>query len=552
MAKIINLSSLETEGALNYGDYVEFTIGSNNSDKVSLLYVVSRESSTDGIYKYYLSNAVRRDNAAIFNVLGIDKNSMTSDLFGRPLTNGGFPFCDIRQLYLLTHALYEVIENGRYKTILNISANFSKILNDNSKNDVICGLLHNNPNLLSSDKINYIDITEDGLLEFLPDGKSLHLNQDGTWANKNRQSGKPASVVRKLISEKTEKDWNLTDKDFENFTNYIKASSKKLGQFIIVSGEEIKKWYDYRNYSPNQGTLDASCMRHDNCQEFFDIYVENPDVISMLILIDYNEKLIGRALIWKLPEFIFMDRVYGSDATVAKFHRYAKENGMVRKYQNTYKDPTTFVRPDDEIFELRFKVILKNVNLKRLPYLDTFHFLGLNEISFCNYKPGRYSFNLQSTNGIPKSDLSDAILKTTLYDDQWVIDSRDYSFIKKKDASYMEGSWSDASLMRKCSHDNSTIFENRGSVCALTKKFYSYNVMLPLIEGGWVYMYANGYTVAADTKQATLEPEQYLHQCYYDKLYYQRDMSAYRLKNRTTVKVYAYNEILLSQQENSK
>jgi hypothetical protein len=71
--------------------------------------------------------------------------------------------------------------------------------------------------------------------------------------------------------------------------------------FEIVEGDEIAKWYRYENYAENKGTLGNSCMR-DKRDSFFEIYTKNPEVCRMLILKE-DDKILGRALIWKLNSF---------------------------------------------------------------------------------------------------------------------------------------------------------------------------------------------------------------------------------------------------------
>ena len=294
-------------------------------------------------------------------------------------------------------------------------------------------------------------------------------------------------------------------------------------------------------------------MRHDNCQKFFDIYVDNPDVVSMLILTDYKDKLLGRAIIWNLPDFVFMDRIYGSDATIAKFHRYAAENNMTRKYQNTYRDMSSFVAPSGKTFTRHIKVKLNNVNLRRLPYLDTFAYMSMNEIAFCNYRPNRYSFHLQSTNGIPKlPDLDSHMANIPMFDGKWVLNLDDYSLIEKEKCVFAEGRWINKNEVELCSHTNQYIRKHNGNYCKVTGKFYSYSFLLPLIEDGYIYENVEGYVISADTKRATLQPDKYLNQCYYDKLYYQRDMAPVTTKDGKNVRVYVYNVDIFQQEENIK
>jgi hypothetical protein len=57
----------------------------------------------------------------------------------------------------------------------------------------------------------------------------------------------------------------------------------------------------------------------DKCQEYFDIYVENPDVFIINTLKDPNEldKIHGRALFWILSDGTkYMDRIYTTKQSI--------------------------------------------------------------------------------------------------------------------------------------------------------------------------------------------------------------------------------------------
>ena len=117
------------------------------------------------------------------------------------------------------------------------------------------------------------------------------------------------------VSEKGGK--KLEPSEIEKFVNTYKSKfdSFKSGEsrFEEVSGEVIKHWYSSNNYEEVKGQLGNSCMRNPRCQNFFNIYIQNPEVCSLLILKseeDYD-KICGRALVWKLSDGkTYMDRVY--------------------------------------------------------------------------------------------------------------------------------------------------------------------------------------------------------------------------------------------------
>jgi hypothetical protein len=65
----------------------------------------------------------------------------------------------------------------------------------------------------------------------------------------------------------------------------------------LVSGSDISKWYSCDNYKDMEGQLGSSCMARK--RNIFSIYENNPDVCQMLILTE-DDKLIGRAIVWKV------------------------------------------------------------------------------------------------------------------------------------------------------------------------------------------------------------------------------------------------------------
>lgn len=66
-----------------------------------------------------------------------------------------------------------------------------------------------------------------------------------------------------------------------------------IGDFRLIDKKEITKYYNEQTYFKSIGTLGASCMRYDSCNNFFKIY---EDHAKMLICIK-NDKLLGRAIV---------------------------------------------------------------------------------------------------------------------------------------------------------------------------------------------------------------------------------------------------------------
>jgi len=213
--------------------------------------------------------------------------------------------------------------------------------------------------------VSYFDIDheKDDFVTYLPYNK-IKQSQDSNenpYESKYRQSSKIGRIFKKLNDK-------LTDQQIENFVHEYKATWKIIkgdvgDKLKIVSGKEIPYWYLVDKYVPGNGTLNNSCMRYPSTQERVNFYSRFPEKISMAILLDDNDKLLARALIWKLDEpegVIFMDRIYFVKICHSKIlENYAHKNNIKTKTEG---------------WNLRNKM---TVNLsyntgEPMPYLDSF------------------------------------------------------------------------------------------------------------------------------------------------------------------------------------
>lgn len=158
----------------------------------------------------------------------------------------------------------------------------------------------------------------------------------------------------------------------EKFVNYYKSififNRDAHKNFHIVSGKDIKYYYNEDTYEYKKGQLGASCMRTKGCQNYLSIYTENPEVCKMLVLTGEKEdsgklgkKIIGRALLWTLTDgSLYMDRIYtNNDAAIKIFEKWAKDNN----YKNyVYNNPDLL------------SVKIKAKDYGKYPYMDTFEF----------------------------------------------------------------------------------------------------------------------------------------------------------------------------------
>lgn len=194
----------------------------------------------------------------------------------------------------------------------------------------------------------------------------------------------------------------ITDDTFqpsavEKFALKYRAEVQNLTQndkFKLVSGEDIRYWYAARNYfkdpSGRDGGLPGSCMRYDgsendkNCQSYLDIYCKNPDKCSLLILTNDDNKLIGRALVWKglrkpydeqtkKPTKWLMDRIYTNKASDYElFKKYAISKGWLYKPEQTAQCDS-YVENGQRINK-SMSIVVNAQEYKKYPYMDTFRY----------------------------------------------------------------------------------------------------------------------------------------------------------------------------------
>ena len=160
-----------------------------------------------------------------------------------------------------------------------------------------------------------------------------------------------------------------------------------LNHFKVVEGEDIRKWYHEKMYeSSNGGQLANSCMRYPKCQDFLDIYVENPQVCKLLIFTNTEDELRGRALLWTLENGKkYMDRVYtNKDSYDNIFLKWANQNRYTKGIESK-----SVVKVNTKDYEL-------------YPYMDTFIFYDADEGKLSNSQIFQRPYaQLDETDGEP-------------------------------------------------------------------------------------------------------------------------------------------------------
>ena len=175
------------------------------------------------------------------------------------------------------------------------------------------------------------------------------------------------------VSKDFSSPMNITASTIEKFVNLYEAEviirENTFDNFKVIEGEDIRKWYHQKYYEGgSSGQLSNSCMRYPSCQDYFDIYVQNPEVCKMLIYLNEYNELRGRALLWTLSDGKkYMDRIYTSkDSYETLFLKWGNKND----YSKTITNSSVI------------NVKAKDYDL--YPYMDTFQYYDADEGKLSN------------------------------------------------------------------------------------------------------------------------------------------------------------------------
>lgn len=180
------------------------------------------------------------------------------------------------------------------------------------------------------------------------------------WNYKQRYHTSVGKIVRRLFGN------TYSDKEITAFAEAyatLITVSNPLYDFSIIEGDAIKHAYYYENYAATSGTLGNSCMRHRQCQQYFDIYTKFPDKVKMAVLKRGN-KIAARSIMWNIDGVFMFDRIY---YTTNETHNLLKNTLEAAGYS------TLFCKAGLYYIEMDLDGITK------FPYLDT----------LCNYDIAR-------------------------------------------------------------------------------------------------------------------------------------------------------------------
>jgi len=183
------------------------------------------------------------------------------------------------------------------------------------------------------------------------------------------------------------------------YKSIIKQRKDQFDNLKIVKGEDIRKSYLIDNYLNTGGTLGNSCMRKEHCQKYLDIYVENEDKISLVVL-QQEGKVAARALLWTDDKGRkVMDRIYTTNTPDEQlFKDFAKANNFYYKKSQDSHSFTPFISPAGEE-EKFFTISLKRKDYSYYPYMDSMKFYNPGTGEITNDGPNQNDYNLEDTEG---------------------------------------------------------------------------------------------------------------------------------------------------------
>ena len=253
---------------------------------------------------------------------------------------------------------------------------------------------------LADDYVNYISISKKDLtkISYLTKERYEGLSTDECWATTKRIMAKPGGFISKVFK-------NISEKEVEKFSTLFRSEiTKPKLDFQVFEGDEIKKFYHYSSYCErNGGSLHASCMKYDNCQNFLEIYSKNPEHCKIVVLFDNDDatRIIGRAILWHVDGHKVMDRIYtiNDESYQFYFKQWASKHGYYFKSEQNWFNTRQFEMLGSKKINLDLVLDLPNTKFDRVPYMDTFKFMDY-EGKLYNFQPkGKEFYTLTDTGG---------------------------------------------------------------------------------------------------------------------------------------------------------
>ena len=280
-----------------------------------------------------------------------------------------------------------------------ISDEIKKVLEEIESESLVAHLLlkkrHPKDDLVN-DCVNYISVSSQDKrrISYLTQDRMESMSEDEYWNSTRRYHAKPGAFVSKVFN-------GIPPKEIEKFSNLFRAEADKPSfRFEVVKGDRIRDIYYYESVASESGSLGISCMKHEHCQKYFGVYTQNTDKVSMLVMFDDEDMVIGRALLWDFDSYKLMDRIYtiNDERYSSYFKKWCTKNGFLHKSEQNWYNTLSFEQFGDKRVKLKLKLTLDNRNFDYYPYMDTFKFID-NDGNLYNYHPDCDFRTLCSTDG---------------------------------------------------------------------------------------------------------------------------------------------------------
>jgi hypothetical protein len=250
---------------------------------------------------------------------------------------------------------------------------------------------------LVDDPINFISIAHDkNKISYLTTDRIGKIQDPSEyWSSSRRFAVKPGGFISKIFKD-------ITSKEVEKFSNLYRAQSNKaVFTWNVVDGSKMLNYYHLGSYAQERGTLGASCMKYDNCQDYLGIYTNNRNKVKMLVMLNDEGGLMGRALLWNLDTHKIMDRIYtiADEEFVFQFKKWATDNGYLYKSEQNWYNTLNFENFSTPKQELKLSVKLDESSFISYPYVDTFKFLDEEAGVIRNYMKGHNFRTLCASDG---------------------------------------------------------------------------------------------------------------------------------------------------------
>jgi len=306
------------------------------------------------------------------------------------------------ELQKVFNKIYAATRNKIAKDIYDIEVNY----HDDNYFDHI-DISKQNPFMLSYINKERIDrikkdktiIHKEQRQNWLTDEWFTHTWYEETWTQedfynpKMRYHCKPAKLIETLFPGK------YTNVEKEKFTDLFKNEMRKennIDNLVIefFSGEDIRKKYHEKSYSKgyndegSQNGLINSCMKHDRCQEYLDIYCKNVAMVELAVLHEMDE-VVARCICWypdgkdKKDGRKWFDRIYAVNDTIKRDVQAELEK--LGYFNISPKNCIPYEGSE------KFTITLPHVEFDSYPYVDTLYYLNTTKKTLSNvYNGGEY------------------------------------------------------------------------------------------------------------------------------------------------------------------